>query len=65
MREESALEQFDEMEERYENQWSKNGDSTVREIKASKLTRPGLSSRRRHNATSSKIVALLIHELHE
>jgi hypothetical protein len=46
LRDESALEQFDEIVEGYENAWSNNRDRMVREIEALKLTRPGVSSRR-------------------
>ena len=53
LREESAFEQFDEIEEGYENRWSNNRDRMVREIEALKLTRPGASSRRRQQYTSN------------
>ena len=49
LREESAFEQFDEIEEGYENRWSNNRDRMVREIEALRLTRPGASSRRQRN----------------
>ncbi len=52
LREESAFEQFDEIVEGYENRWSNNRDRMVREIEASKLTRPGASSRRHRNLIS-------------
>jgi hypothetical protein len=44
LRDESAMEQFDEIAEGFENAWSNNRDRMVREIEALKLTRPGLSS---------------------
>ena len=48
LRDESALEQFDEIAEGYENAWSNNRDRMVREIEALKCTRPGMSSRQHH-----------------
>ena len=48
LRDESALEQFDEIAEGYENAWANNRDRMVREIEALKRTRPGMSSRQHH-----------------
>jgi hypothetical protein len=44
LRDESVMEQFDEIAEGYENAWSNNRDRMVREIEALKLTCPALSS---------------------
>jgi hypothetical protein len=54
LREESALEQFEEdFAEGYENAWSNNRERMVREIEALQLTRPGMSSRRQQRWAST------------
>lgn len=53
LRDESALEQFEELAEGgYGYAWSNNRERMVREIEALKLTRPGTSIRRQRQATS-------------
>ncbi len=47
LRDESALEQFEELAKGYKNAWSNNRERMVREIEALQLTRPGMSSRLR------------------
>jgi DDE superfamily endonuclease len=41
LREQSAYEEFEELQHEYENAWSNNRDRMVKEIEALKLTRPG------------------------
>ena len=53
LRDESALEQFEELAEGYENAWSNNRERMVREIEALQLTRPGMSSRRQQRWAST------------
>ncbi len=48
LRDEAAYQQFEEIEQGYENPWSNNRDRMVKEIEALRLTRPG-SARRRRN----------------
>jgi phosphoenolpyruvate-protein kinase (PTS system EI component) len=53
LRDESALEQFEELAVGYENAWSNNRERMVREIEALKLTRPGMSARQPRQVLAS------------
>jgi hypothetical protein len=55
LRDESAMERFDEIAEGYKNAWSNNRDRMVRrEIEALQLTRPGVSSQQQQQQRAAR-----------